>query len=165
MHIKKDNIKLIVSDFDGIFTDGSVFINDNFSNFEIKSFKQISFQDIMGVSIILKRGINFVIISGEKTGAIDYLKNKFPSIEVYQNIRNKFSVLKEVIKERDISLEEVLYIGDDINDIECLENVGVKFTVPNSNYKVKEITDINITRNKGGNGAFREIIDYLIDEK
>ena len=46
-----------------------------------------------------------------------------------------------------------------------MENVGVKFTVPNSNYKVKEITDINITRNKGGNGAFREIIDYLIDEK
>ena len=76
------NIKLVVSDFDGIFTDGKLEI---FS--DGKTSKKIDYKDIMGIAIILKKGINFAIISGEKSFAIDILKEKFPNIDVFQNER------------------------------------------------------------------------------
>ena len=58
--------------------------------------------------------------------------------------------------------EEFLYIGDDINDVECLEFAKYKITVPHSVQKVKEVEDIQITENQAGNGAFREVVDCLI---
>ena len=77
-----DEIKLIASDFDGVFTDGTVFIDENL-NFQ----KKVSFKDIMGVSMILKAGINFAIISGENSNILDYFKNKFNVKEIHKGLR------------------------------------------------------------------------------
>ena len=59
--------------------------------------------------------------------------------------------------------EEILYIGDDVNDIECLEYAKTKITVQNANKKVKKIKDIQITESYGGDGAFREVVDTLLE--
>lgn len=155
----KDKIKLVISDFDGIFTDGSISISDDGQN----SYKKISYQDIMGVSILLKNNIDFAIISGEKSGAISYLKNKFHKIIVYEGIRDKLKVLKNIINEYNMNLDNIVYIGDDINDIECLKFVNNKFTVKNANYKVKKIDNIQIVeQNENGVGVFRHIVDEVI---
>ena len=61
--------------------------------------------------------------------------------------------------------EEVVYIGDDINDIICLETVKYKVTVPNANWQIKNIRNIQITQNNGGDGAFREVVDSIICTK
>ena len=150
----KDKIKLVISDFDGIFTDGSIYINDDE---KFSSYKKINFSDVMGASILLKNEINLVIISGEKSGAISYLKNKFPKILVYEGIRDKLTVLKNII------LDNAVYIGDDINDIECLNYVSNKITVDTANYKVKDVQDIQIVeKDKNGFGAFRKVVDEVM---
>ncbi len=151
------NIKLVVSDFDGIFTDGKLQI---FS--DGRTSKIIDYKDIMAISVIIKKNVNFAVLSGETSSAIDVLKSKFPMIDTFQNERNKINILKSLIEKYNTSPENTVYIGDDINDIECLEYVKYPVTVPNAHYKVKIIKNIIVTNNCGGSGAVREIADLLL---
>ena len=152
----QENIKLVVSDFDGIFTDGKLEV---FS--DGKTSKKVDYKDIMGIAIILKKGINFAIISGEKSVAIDIIKEKFPQVDAFQNERNKINVLKSLINKYNLSEENIIYLGDDINDIECLKYVKNPVTVPEAHDKVKEVTNIYVTQKSCGNGAFREVVDLI----
>lgn len=151
------NIELIVCDFDGIFTDGKLEV---FS--DGRTSKKIDYKDIMGVAVIVKKGIKFAILSGEKSAAIDILKEKFKMIDTFQNERNKIGVLKMLLEKHNINPENVIYMGDDINDIECLNYIGYPVSVPNAHEKVKEVKGIHITKNSGGNGAFREVADLTV---
>lgn len=150
-------IKLIVSDFDGVFTDGGIFIDEDF-----KITKKISFKDVMGVSQALKNDFKVVLISGEKSKAVDFLVQKFTRLEAYQGERIKLLVLKQLYEKYDVTPEETLYIGDDVNDIDCLNHVSTPITVPNANPKVKKVKNVQITSSRGGDGAFREVVDKLL---
>lgn len=151
------NIKLVVSDFDGVFTDGKLTVYS-----DGRTSKVIDYNDIMAISIILKKGINFAIISGEQSCAIELLKEKFPQIDIFQQERKKINVLKNLAKKYDIQPENMIYIGDDINDIECLNYVSNPISVPNAHKSVKELSNINITKSYGGNGVIREISEAII---
>ena len=83
-------------------------------------------------------------------------------VKVHQNIRIKIDVLKSIIEKYSLSPEEYVYIGDDVNDLECLNFAKYKITVPHAVQKVKEVEGIMITENEGGSGAFREVADCLI---
>jgi len=152
------NIKMVVSDFDGVFTDGSVYISEKN---EVQ--KKLNFKDIMGVSILVKAGIDFGIISGEKSNILDYFKDKFNLKEIHGGIRQKGIVLSEIMEKYNLKSDEVLYIGDDINDIPAFELVKYPIAPRNLNpvlsFKVK---NLQITDSFGGNGAIREIADTLI---
>ena len=78
------DIKLLISDFDGIFTDGGLYVTD-----EGKTSKKISFKDLMGISLAIKSGYKIAFISGEKTAAIDIVANRFKIEDVHQGIRDK----------------------------------------------------------------------------
>ena len=151
------SIRLIVTDFDGVLTDGSLYVDDN-----MITSKRMSYKDLMGIFQAIKNGIKVAIISGEKSQAIDYLTTKCPTIEAYQNVRIKIDVLKQLVERYYLTPDEVVYIGDDVNDILCLESVKYKVTVPNANWQVKKIPGIQITKSEGGNGAFREVVDAII---
>ena len=153
-------IKLIVTDFDGVLSDGSIYIDDN-----MVTSKKMSYKDLMGIFQAVKRGINIAIISGEKSRAIDYLKEKCPSLETYQGVRIKIDILRDLVTKYYLTPDEVVYIGDDVNDLMCLETVKYKVTVPNANWQVKQVKGIQITRNYGGDGAFREVVDSIICPK
>ena len=153
-------IKLIVSDFDGIFTDNSVYIFDDGN-----SAKKLSYKDIMGVSVAIKNGISVAILSGSESTAISYLAEKFPLAGAYQNIKNKLPVLEDIMKEHNLCEDEVLYLGDDVNDIECLCKVNYPVTVREANKNVLELEQIQITQANPGNGAFREVVDNLVELK
>jgi len=158
--IPKD-IKMIISDFDGVFTDGSVYISE--SNVVQK---KLNFKDIMGVSILIKNGYKFGIISGEKSNILNYFKEKFGIEEIHGGIRQKGIVLAEIMEKYSLKSNEVLYIGDDINDISAMELVDYPIAPKNLNpiltFKVK---NLQITQNEGGNGAIREIADTLVQQK
>lgn len=154
---KKEDIKIFISDFDGIFTDGSLTIYSDGS-----TSKQINYKDIMAIANLLKNGIKFAIISGEKSAAIDILKEKFPSIDAFQNERNKIQVLKSLLEKYELTPENAIYMGDDINDINCLNYVKFPVTVKDAHDKVKETAGIYVTKNKGGCAAVREITDLII---
>lgn len=153
----KEKIKLVVSDFDGIFTDGKLTIYS-----DGRTSKNVDYKDIMAIANIIKQGINFAIISGETSVAIDIMKSKFPMIDTFQNERKKINVLNTLLEKYDCTNENVIYIGDDINDIECLNFVNFPATVKNAHDKVKEVNNIYIASRMGGDGAFREIMDSIL---
>jgi|UniRef100_UPI004028A96B 3-deoxy-D-manno-octulosonate 8-phosphate phosphatase (KDO 8-P phosphatase) len=150
-------IKMVITDFDGVVTDNCVYIANDFT-----MSRKLNFKDIMAFSILRKNGYKIGIISGEQNAAIETLAKKFQIEEIHQNIRIKIDVLKDIVERYNLSKEEFLYIGDDINDVECLEFAKYKITVPHSVQKVKEVEDIQITENQAGDGAFREVVDCLI---
>ena len=117
----------------------------------------------MAFSILKKNGYKIGIISGEENSAIGILKDKFNIEEIHQKIRIKIDVIKSIIEKYNLSPEEFLYIGDDINDIEALNFTKYAITVPNAVQKVKEIDGIQITSSCGGDGAFREVVDCLLE--
>ncbi len=150
-------IKMVITDFDGVVTDNCVYIGDDFS-----MTRRLNFKDVMAFSLLKKNDYKIGIISGEKNAAIEILAKKFQIEEVHQNIRIKIDVLKNIIEKYGLSKDEFLYIGDDVNDIECLEFAKYKITVPHAAEKVKAVKDIQVTENTAGNGAFREVADCLI---
>lgn len=123
--------------------------------------RRLNFKDIMAFSILKKNGLKSVIISGEKNSAIELMAEKFKVDEVHQNIRIKIDILKDLLQRNNLTQEEYVYIGDDINDIACLEYAKYKITVPHAVDKVKAVEDIQVTENQGGSGAFREVVDCL----
>jgi len=156
MNIPK-NIKMIITDFDGIFTDNSVIVNA-----DMTISRRVSFKDLMGVSLLVKNGYKVAFISGEKNPIIEMIAKKFNLTEIFMDVRVKIDVLKDILKRNELALDEVIYIGDDVNDKECLEYVKTKITVPNANKKIKTIENIQITEAFGGDGAFREIVDEIV---
>ncbi len=152
------NIKFIISDFDGVFTDGSIYISEKN---EVQ--KKLNFKDIMGVSILIKNGYNFGIISGESSNILNYFKEKFNIKEIHGGIRQKGIVLKEIMDKYNLAPEEVLYIGDDINDISAMELVNYRIAPKNHNPILPfKVPNLQITENQGGDGAIREIADTLV---
>ena len=141
-------VKMVVSDFDGIFTDNTIIISE-----DKKISRRISFKDVMGVSLLVKNGYQVGIISGEKNSAIELISETFKLKEV----------LNGILERNNLTPEEVLYVGDDVNDAECLKLAGTKYTVPNANKKIKTIENIQVTSVCGGDGAFREIADEILD--
>ena len=153
------NIKMVVSDFDGVFTDGSIYISEKN---EVQ--KKLNFKDIMGVSLLIKNGINFAIISGEKSNILDYFKDKFNLKEIHGGVRQKGIVLNEIMDKYNLKSNEVLYIGDDINDIPAMELVDFRIAPKNFNPIMQfKVENLQISSNFGGDGAIREIADILVN--
>ncbi len=160
LSLSKD-IKLIITDFDGVITDGFLYV----SAVSEEQSKKVNFKDIMGISLAVKNGYKVAIVSGEKNKVVDFIANKFDLQDVHQGIKDKIFVVKNIIEKYSLSPSAVLYIGDDINDIEALKYVGTAITVPDANYKVKNIENIITTKAPAGNGAFREVIDSLLNTR
>lgn len=151
-----NSIKMVITDFDGVVTDNCVYVNEDFT-----MSRKLNFKDVMGFSILKKNGFEIAIISGEKNSAIEILSKKFNIEEIHQNIRIKIDVLKSIIEKYQLKQDEYVYIGDDVNDLECLNYAKYKISVPHAVEKVKSVKDIQITNNEAGNGAFREVVDCL----
>lgn len=150
-------IKMVITDFDGVVTDNCVYIGDD-GNIS----RRLNFKDVMAFSILRKNNYMMGIISGEGNKAIEILAKKFQIEEIHQNIRIKIDILKNIVEKYNLSKEEFVYIGDDINDLECLNYAKYKITVPHAVAKIKAVEGIQVTENTAGNGAFREVADCLV---
>ena len=149
--------KTIITDFDGIVTDNCVYV-DNQGNMS----RKLNFKDVMAFSILRKNGYKIGIISGESNAAIEILGRKFEIEEIHQGIRKKIDILESIISKYNLSDEEYVYIGDDINDLESLKRVKYGVTVATAVDSVKKIPGIQITEAKSGEGAFREVVEALV---
>lgn len=159
MSVKLPNtIKFIITDFDGVCTDNCVYID---SKGEMS--RKVNFKDIMGFSLLKKNGYKVGIISGEKNSAIEKVNQVFNIEEVHQDIRFKLDVIKSIEEKYNLTKEEYLYIGDDVNDYDSLCYVKYAITVPDAVNKIKSIKDIQITDIRGGDGAFREVVDAVLN--
>ena len=150
-------IKMVITDFDGIVTDNCIYVDE-----EGKMSRKLNFKDVMAFSILRKNNYMIGIISGEKNAAIDILKEKFQIEEVHQGIRKKLDVLDNIIKKYALTDEELVYIGDDVNDYDSLCRAKYAVTVPTAVKKILDIEGIQVTENPSGSGAFREVVDALV---
>ena len=155
----KNNIKLVATDIDGVWTDAKMYYTEN-GDF-MKSF---STYDGMAVQLLRKKNIETVIITSEDSNIVLQRAKKLKIKNVTIGEKNKLEKIKKICADKKIDLSEVAYIGDDINDIDVLKEVGFSALTSNSPIKDKIKVDY-ITNRKGGDGAFREFVDLILKEK
>lgn len=153
---KFKKIKLLVLDFDGVMTDNRVLVSEKG---EESVFCDRS--DSLGIEMLKKKGIDIMVISKEKNKVVKTRCKKL-KIECLNNINDKKSILLSEIKKRRIELENVCFIGNDINDLECIKIAGIGVAVADSYTLVLKSADY-ITKKKGGKGAIREVIDLILN--
>lgn len=151
-------IKLFASDVDGTMTNASMYYTED--GIELKQF---NFRDGMGFKLLKDAGIKTAIITSEYTNIVkkraDKLKVDYLSMGSWQ----KLDFVSKICKELNITLNEVAYIGDDINDLELLNAVKYKACPSDAVKKIKEIQNIIVLEHKGGDGAVREFIEILLE--
>ena len=150
-------IKLIVLDVDGCLTDGKLIYS---SDGESKNF---SVKDGLGITTWIKLGFRVAIITGRTSKVVQTRADELGIQHLFQGVKDKNSVLKELIKSLSLKFYEVAAIGDDLNDYNMLNLVGRSFTPNNGVDDIKDIVDTVLTKN-GGDGAVREMIDILVNE-
>jgi len=153
---KARKIKMIISDVDGVLTDGKIIIGNNG-----QEFKAFNSQDGMGINMAQKQGLRFAIITGRISKIVEIRAEELNIKDVYQDVDNKRAILKMIMDKYNLKKEELAYIGDDLNDLPVLNRVGLAVTVNNGVKKVRETADYVTTRN-GGQGAVRETIDFIL---
>lgn len=149
-------IKLFLTDCDGCLTDGGMYYSENGD--EMKKFNT---SDGMGIGLLKKKGILTGIITGETREINVHRAQKLEVDFLEQGVKDKLSVIKRICKEKQIGLENVAYVGDDINDLEAIKAVGYGCSVRNGMECVKEAADY-VTCRRGGEGAIREVIDSIL---
>lgn len=150
--------KLILTDIDGVWTDGGMYY-DQTGN-ELKKFHTY---DSAGVLFCKLNNIPVGIITGETTKIVENRANKLKVDFLYQGAQKKFEIVSLLCKQLNISLEDVAYLGDDLNDIELLKNVGFSGAPISSPTYIKKLVDI-VLQKKGGEGVFREFVEYILTE-
>jgi len=158
--VKNKNIKLFLSDVDGTLTDAGMYYAQ--SGEELKKFNT---HDGKGFELLRKVGIKIGIITSEDTEIVTNRAKKLQLDYVYQGLehKGKLELAKEICAQEGITLDEVAYVGDDINCKELLESVGVCACPQNAMRKIKNIPNIIKLSKNGGEGAVREFIDIILN--
>ena len=151
------NIKLVATDIDGVWTDARMYVTPKGD-----WMKAFSTYDGMAVSMLQKKGIIVAILTGENTDIVLARAKKLKIEEVYQNEHEKLKRLIYLTKKYKISMKEIAYIGDDINDLEALKAAGLSALSANSPIQ-DQFTPNYITKRNGGQGAFREFSDLILN--
>ena len=149
-------IKILLTDCDGVLTDGKIYYSSE--GVEIKAFHA---RDGKGLKLLLERGIICGIITGRKSEMVNRRARELGIQEVYQDAGDKEKIFDEIIERYDVFPEETAYIGDDINDLPVLKRVGFSAAVADAVREVKQKVDY-VTQRKGGSGALREVVDFLV---
>ncbi len=156
--MKKD-IKLVLTDIDGVWTDGGMYY-DNHGN----EWKKFNTYDSAGVLFLKKARIIVGIITGEDTFIVKRRADKLGISNVIVGVKNKLKVASQLCENLGISLEnEVAYIGDDLNDIPLLKAVKISAAPSSAPEYIKSIVHWNLSL-KGGEGVFREFVEKLLKE-
>ena len=158
LYLRKSKIQLFVYDFDGVMTDNKVYVDQKGNEMV-----QVNRADGLGVAEIKKFEIAQLIISTEKNSVISVRAGKL-DIPFLQGIDNKKNTLINYCRENDITLEKVVYVGNDINDKEAMETVGITFCPADAHDSIKDISN-HVLKTKGGEGVIRELLDFIINQK
>jgi 3-deoxy-D-manno-octulosonate 8-phosphate phosphatase, YrbI family len=149
------NMKLVVFDFDGVFTDNNVYVAE-----DGKEFVLCSRGDGMGIKVLKEKGIPILVLSSEINPVVSARCKKL-GIECIQGSEDKLTRLTQVAKEDSIGLGNIMYVGNDINDASCLQSVGLPVVVSDSHEDVMALASY-ITKKAGGKGAVREVCDLIV---
>lgn len=150
-----EKVDLVVFDFDGVMTDDKVYVNQD--GIEMVAANR---RDGMGISLLSKAGKKMIVLSSEINPVVKARCEKL-KLPVIQGIEKKAEVLKNYINENFINQDNVIYVGNDVNDLPCFPEVGCALVVADAHPAALRQADI-ILQHKGGKGAVREVCDLLL---
>ncbi|MET3125313.1 YrbI family 3-deoxy-D-manno-octulosonate 8-phosphate phosphatase [Arcicella rosea] len=157
LHEKAKHIKLLITDCDGVLTDAGVYYGENG-----EVLKKFNIRDGMGVERLRKlASVETAIITGEVSPSVAKRAEKLKITELHLGIKDKLAVLVQIMVNRNLTKNNIAYIGDDVNDIEIMQNVGLTACPSDAISFTKEVADY-ICENKGGEGCFREFAELII---
>lgn len=152
-------IKLFVMDVDGTLTDGKIYVGEGG-----EIMKAFDVKDGYGIAHILpKLGIVPVIITGRESAIVMNRASELGVLEVYQGVPDKLNTLKAVAEKHKCTPDNLAYIGDDINDMPCIEYCSVTACPFDGHKSIKKIVEY-ICNSRGGSGAVREFIEYIEEQ-
>lgn len=151
--------KLIVSDIDGVWTDGSFYYTK-----EGDSLRKFSTKDSYGVALAKISKTPVLILSGEENPMVKKRMKKLGLKHVKLGVKNKLGVLTDFCKYQKIKLTEVAFLGDDMNDFHLIGKVGF-FACPSDAYSLIQENADNILLTAGGKGCFREFVEYILQQQ
>ncbi|MCF6268116.1 MAG: HAD hydrolase family protein [Melioribacteraceae bacterium] len=153
---KLTKIKLVITDVDGVLTDGGLYYTQ-----EGLVMKKFNVKDGIGTRRLKEFGFECGIISTDSLELIEVRNRRLKMDFVITDIWNKLEKLKEICKEKNLELENVAYIGDDINDLEIINGVGFSAAPSDAVSLILDSVDY-VCKRKGGDGVFREFAELII---
>ena len=153
------NIKLLATDIDGVWTNAKMYYTE-----EGDYIKAFSTYDGMATSLLKDKGIEIAILTSENSKIVQERAKKLNIKYVYINEKEKLLRIKYLCNRLGISLDEVAYIGDDLNDLDVLKNVGIS-AMPINSPILNQYAPDYVTKRAGGNGAFREFADLILQHQ
>ena len=154
---KAKRIKLMVFDVDGVLTNGQLFFTEDGT--ELKAFNSL---DGHGIKMLHQAGIETAIITGRTSKLVIKRAKDLGVTHLYQGREDKLQALQELLSESPLSLEDVAYAGDDLPDLGAIRAAGLGIAVANAHPFVQKNADWQTTLS-GGNGAAREICDFILE--
>jgi len=152
-------IRAVALDVDGVLTDGSFVWGPGG-----EEFKRFSFRDVMGVSLAMKSGLLVALISGENSPLVDRFAHKMGITDVYKGCKDKDAALREFAGVHALPLEEICFVGDDVNDLPAFTIAGLAATPADAHHLARAAASY-VAKASGGQGAVREILDHLMDKQ
>ena len=152
-------LRLFATDVDGVLTDAGMYYSE--SGEELKKFNT---RDGMGIKLLQRAGLITALITMEETKLVTRRAEKLAIPEVHQGVRDKLAVMREMVARHGLTLQQVAYIGDDVNDLEVLNAVGFSAAPADALPAVRDAVDY-VCRQKGGEGAVREVADLILEAK
>ena len=149
-------IKAIALDVDGVLTDGGVWWGPDGAEW-----KRFSFADIMGVSLARKAGLIVTLISGEDSPLVDRFAAKLNLPDITKGCKDKAAALRSFAVRQNLALEEICFMGDDVNDLAAMALAGFS-AAPASAHEAARRAAGFVTAAAGGNGAVRELVDRIL---
>ena len=150
-------IRLFATDVDGVLTDAGMYYSETGDEW-----KKFNTRDGMGIKLLQRVGIITAIVTQERTKLVARRAERLAIPELHQGVMDKLSCVREMAARHGLTLSQVAYIGDDINDLETLKAVGLSASPADGLPAIVAAVDY-ICRKKGGEGAVREIIEMILE--
>lgn len=150
------NIRCIVLDVDGVLTDGTILVTE--SGEFLRSF---NVKDGYAIQLAVKRGVKVLVISGGQSEGVLRRMKKLGVDKVYLGISNKLPLLQKIADQEQLKAEEILFVGDDIPDLESMKWCGISVCPADAAEDIKKISSF-ISPFKGGKGVVRDVIEKIL---
>ncbi|NTV47702.1 MAG: HAD-IIIA family hydrolase [Chlorobiales bacterium] len=152
-------LKLVLSDNDGVLTDTGVYYSERG-----EEMKRYSIRDGMGVERLRNNGVETAIITGESSPSVRRRAEKLQMPFLYLGVKHKLAHIELILKETGFAIDELAYIGDDVNDLKIMEEIGKAGILAcpcDAMQVVQDIVNYKCAK-PGGNGAFRDFAEWIL---
>lgn len=150
-------IRLFATDVDGVLTDAGMYYSESGDEW-----KKFNTRDGMGIKLLQRAGLITAIVTQERTRLVARRAEKLAIPELHQGVMDKLSVIRDMALRHGIALQQIAYIGDDVNDIEALKAVGLSAAPADGLPQVLRVVDY-VCQKKGGEGAVRELAELILE--